>query len=98
MLLTLAMMVKDEEATIAKTLLSAKPWVDRYVVLDTGSTDRTKEIVASTMEGVAGEIHDASFVDFATSRNVRLPDDDQYGRQDLPAPHRVKTLHGSRNR
>jgi hypothetical protein len=43
-LISLAMMVKDEEEFLAEALISAKPWVDELVVVDTGSTDRTVEI------------------------------------------------------
>lgn len=43
-LLSLAMMVKDEEAFIEDALRSARGWVDELVVVDTGSTDRTVEI------------------------------------------------------
>lgn len=68
-LLTLCMIVKDEAATIEKTLASIKPFLDRWVVLDTGSTDDTRERVRRAMEGVPGEVHEAPFVDFATTRN-----------------------------
>ena len=71
-LLTLVVMVKNEERTIARTLASAKPYIDRWLVLDTGSTDRTKEVVAETMAGKPGRIAEADFVDFATSRNRSL--------------------------
>ncbi len=43
-LLSLAMMVKNEEAFLEPALLSARAWVDEMVVVDTGSTDRTVEI------------------------------------------------------
>lgn len=43
-LLSLAMMVKNEEDFLEEALESAKPWVDEMVVVDTGSTDRTVEI------------------------------------------------------
>jgi glycosyltransferase involved in cell wall biosynthesis len=44
MLLSLAMMVKNEERFLEDALLSARGWVDEMVVVDTGSTDRTVEI------------------------------------------------------
>lgn len=43
-LLSLAMMVKDEEDFLADALRSARGWCDELVVVDTGSTDRTVEI------------------------------------------------------
>lgn len=71
-LLTLSMIVKDEARTIARTLRSAKPFVDRWVIVDTGSTDDTREIIQREMEGVPGELSEAPFVDFETTRNLAL--------------------------
>jgi tetratricopeptide (TPR) repeat protein len=42
--ISVAMMVKNEEDFLEDALLSAKPWVDELIVVDTGSTDRTVEI------------------------------------------------------
>ena len=71
-LLTLCMIVKDEAHAVARTLRSAKPHIDRWVIVDTGSTDGTQAIVREVLEGVPGELFEASFVDFATTRNVAL--------------------------
>ncbi len=43
--LSVAMIVKNEEAHIMKTLASVGQIADEIVVVDTGSTDRTKEIL-----------------------------------------------------
>ncbi len=43
-LLSLAMMVKNEEVFLEDALRSARDWVDEMVVVDTGSEDRTVEI------------------------------------------------------
>jgi glycosyltransferase involved in cell wall biosynthesis len=45
--LSLCMIVKNEEKYLAQCLLNAKGIVDEIIVVDTGSTDRTKEIAAS---------------------------------------------------
>lgn len=71
-LLKLCMIVKDEAAGIAKTLEAVRPYIDRWLILDTGSTDGTQDLVKSLMAGVPGELHEAPFVDFATTRNVAL--------------------------
>jgi hypothetical protein len=71
-LLTLSMIVKDEEETLARTLASVGPAIDRWVIVDTGSTDGTQELVRRELAGVPGELHEAPFVDFATTRNVAL--------------------------
>lgn len=71
-LICLCMMVKDEEDSIVKTLLSAKPFIDRWMVLDTGSTDRTTDLVIETMKDLPGQLHQAPFINFATTRNLAL--------------------------
>lgn len=45
--LSLTMIVKDEESNLARCLDSVAPYVDEKIIVDTGSTDRTKEIAAS---------------------------------------------------
>jgi len=71
-LLTLSMIVKDEARTLARTLRSVKPFIDRWVIVDTGSTDDTRDLVRRELAGVPGDIHEAPFVDFETTRNLAL--------------------------
>lgn len=71
-LLTLTMILKNEAHGIARTLASARPHVDRWCILDTGSTDGTQAAVRDAMNGVPGELHEEPFVDFATTRNRGL--------------------------
>jgi glycosyltransferase involved in cell wall biosynthesis len=68
------MIVRDESAIIERCLESVLPWVDCYVILDTGSTDETPAIIASFFSdrGVPGEVHLGRFIDFSTSRNEAL--------------------------
>ena len=47
MKLTLCMIVRDNENTIRPCIESIRPWVDEIVVVDTGSKDRTPEILRS---------------------------------------------------
>ncbi len=72
--ISLNCIVKNESKVIARMLKSVAPFVDYYVIVDTGSTDNTKEIIKSTMDelGVPGEIHDHEWVDFCTARNFAL--------------------------
>ena len=44
---SLCMIVKDEEKHLARCLRSAKPIVDEIIIVDTGSTDKTKDIAIS---------------------------------------------------
>ena len=67
--LALVMIVRDEAARIARALRSARPYVDRMIVLDTGSVDGTAELAAA--EGA--QVHHFTWVDdFAAARNASL--------------------------
>jgi tetratricopeptide (TPR) repeat protein len=67
--LALVMIVRDEAASIARALCSARAHVDRMIVLDTGSVDGTQDIAAA--EGA--EVHAFEWVDdFAAARNASL--------------------------
>lgn len=68
-LVTLAMIVKNEEQFLAGCLESAKPYVDEIVIVDTGSTDGTKAIA----ESFGARVIDHEWKnDFAEARNVSL--------------------------
>lgn len=67
--LALVMIVRDEAAAIARALRSARPHVDRMIVLDTGSVDSTPELAAA--EGA--EVRRFTWIDdFAAARNASL--------------------------
>jgi tetratricopeptide (TPR) repeat protein len=70
----LNMIVKDETAIIQNCLKSVIPYIDYYVICDTGSTDDTKEKIKSLMDscGIDGEIHDIEFRNFEYARNTAL--------------------------
>ena len=63
------MIVRDEEETIARALMSVKPVVAEMIVVDTGSTDRTKEIAAE----LGAKVYDFPWTDsFSDARNFSL--------------------------
>lgn len=68
-LLSLAMMVKDEERFLEEALASAKPVVDEMIVVDTGSRDRTVEIARDMGATVS---HFEWCDSFSAARNVTL--------------------------
>jgi glycosyltransferase involved in cell wall biosynthesis len=64
--ISLCMIVKNEEETIGRCLESVHNRVDEIVVVDTGSTDQTKEIVRLYTD----KIYDFEWIDdFAAARN-----------------------------
>jgi glycosyltransferase involved in cell wall biosynthesis len=72
--LTLSMIVKNEAPNIQRCLESCAPYIDYYVICDTGSTDNTKEIIKNFFDekGIPGEIHDHEWSDFGTNRSKAL--------------------------
>lgn len=68
----LNMIIKNEAPVIERCLASVKPWIDRWVIVDTGSTDGTQERVRSLMADVPGELHERPWRDFAHNRNEAL--------------------------
>lgn len=68
----LNMIVKNEEAVIEKSLESVKKLIDYWVIVDTGSTDQTKEKIQKVLKGIPGELYDRPWVDFQHNRNEAL--------------------------
>jgi GT2 family glycosyltransferase/Flp pilus assembly protein TadD len=67
--LSLCMIVKNEEQHLARCLLSAKPAVDEMIIVDTGSTDRTKDIARV----YGAKVFDFPWAnDFSVARNRSL--------------------------
>lgn len=64
--ISLCMIVKDEEKVIGRCLDSVKGIFDEIIIVDTGSTDKTKEIVSK----YTSKIYDFKWIDdFAAARN-----------------------------
>ena len=64
--ISLCMIIKNEEKTIARCLDSVKDLVDEIIIVDTGSTDKSKEIVSKYTD----KVYDFEWVeDFAKARN-----------------------------
>ena len=68
----LNMIVKDEAHVIARCLNSVIPFVDYWVIIDTGSTDGTQNIIKKLLSGIPGELYERPWVDFAYNRNEAL--------------------------
>lgn len=68
------MIVKNEEHVIEKCLESVAPHIDAYSIVDTGSTDRTIEIVRNffASRDIPGDVHSRPWVNFGHNRTESL--------------------------
>ncbi len=70
----LSMIVKDEAHVILQCLESVRPLVDYVLVVDTGSTDGTQQIVWDYLvrENLAGGVVEEPWQNFAYNRTFAL--------------------------
>src|SRR5262249_48103592 len=68
----LNMIVKDEAPVIRRCLASVRPLIDHWVIVDTGSTDGTQDIIRDFMGDLPGELYERPWKDFAHNRNEAL--------------------------
>ena len=61
------MIVKNEEEILEKCLKTVQGLVDKYIIIDTGSTDKTKTIIEKY-----GTAYDIPFVNFVDTKNEAL--------------------------
>lgn len=72
MTVCLAMIVKDESAVIRDCLASVLPVIDAWCIVDTGSTDDTRNIIREYLRDIPGVLHDQPWMDFAFNRTEAL--------------------------
>ena len=68
----LNMIVKDESRVIRRCLDSVAAFVDCWLIVDTGSTDGTQDMVRAAMKDLTGELVERPWRDFAHNRNEAL--------------------------
>lgn len=68
----LNMIVKDEKDVIERALNSAIPFIDTWVIVDTGSTDGTQEIIKNTLKNIPGTLYERPWKNFEHNRNEAL--------------------------
>lgn len=68
----LNMIVKNESDVITRCLASVKPIIDYWVIVDTGSTDGTQDIIKEFMKDTPGELHEKPWKNFEHNRNEAL--------------------------
>ena len=73
------MIVKNETPVLRRCLDSVRPWVDAWVIVDTGSTDGTQELVRQCMDGLPGTLYERPWVNFGHNRSEALELAKPYG-------------------
>jgi glycosyltransferase involved in cell wall biosynthesis len=70
----LNMIVKNEVKVLPRLIRSVKDYIDYYVIVDTGSTDDTIELIKREMAeyGIEGEVHERPWVNFGVNRQQAL--------------------------
>ncbi|HSX37387.1 MAG TPA: glycosyltransferase [Chlamydiales bacterium] len=66
------MIVKDEQDVIERCLSSVNEVIDYWVIVDTGSKDRTQQIIRSFLGNIPGELHHRPWKNFEINRNQAL--------------------------
>src|SRR5258708_17110185 len=70
--LCLGMIVRNEAPVIGRCLASVRAVIDFWVIVDTGSTDGTQQIVAECLQGIPGELFERPWVGFAHNRTEAI--------------------------
>jgi glycosyltransferase involved in cell wall biosynthesis len=68
----LAMIVRDEAPVIRRCLESLRWMIHHWVIVDTGSSDGTQEIIRETLADIPGELHERPWVNFGHNRTEAL--------------------------
>ena len=68
----LNMIVKNESKIIKRCLASVKSLISHWVIVDTGSTDDTQEIIKDYFQDIPGELHERPWLNFSHNRNEAL--------------------------
>jgi len=68
----LNMIVKNEALVIGRCLDSVLPFIDRWVIVDTGSSDDTRALVQQHLRSKPGELHERPWKNFGHNRNEAL--------------------------
>lgn len=69
-LINLCIMVKNAGPLFEKVLTENLPYIDRWTILDTGSTDETIDIIKKVLVGKKkGNLYEEPFINFRDSRN-----------------------------
>lgn len=70
----LVMIVRNESTVIRRCLNSVAPYINEWVIVDTGSNDGTQDIIKDHMDslGIPGNLYEREWKDFGTNRTESL--------------------------
>ncbi|MEU8523308.1 glycosyltransferase [Streptomyces sp. NPDC048577] len=68
----LNMIVKDEAPVIRRCLESVRPLIDTWVILDTGSTDGTQDLIREVYRDLPGSLHQSPWKGYGVSRSEAI--------------------------
>lgn len=68
----LCMIVKNEAHIIRRCLDSVRPFIDHWVIVDTGSTDGTQDLVREQLRDLPGELFERPWKNFGHNRSEAL--------------------------
>ncbi len=68
----LNMIVRNEAHVIARCLNSARGLIDRWCIVDTGSTDGTQDVIRDCMKDLPGELFERSWRSFEHNRTEAI--------------------------
>jgi glycosyltransferase involved in cell wall biosynthesis len=68
----LSMIVKDEAHVIRRCLDSVRPYITHWVIVDTGSTDGTQDVIRAHFRDVPGTLHERPWRNFGVNRSEAL--------------------------
>ncbi|MFL6107251.1 MAG: glycosyltransferase [Marmoricola sp.] len=70
--LCLNMIVKNEAHVIRRCLDSVRPLIDSWVIVDTGSTDGTQDLIREVLADLPGQLHERPWRDFGHNRSEAI--------------------------
>lgn len=68
----LNMIVKNETRVLERCLRSVRPFLTTWVIVDTGSTDGTQDLIGRLLSDLPGELHQRPWVNFGHNRSEAL--------------------------